>query len=124
MRLGVYTVLFSDWSLEDTLKYLTAKDIHTVELGVGGYSGTAHADPDVLLNNAGVETSLEILDEPAHFMAPAGVRDLTEFLMERAETLAKRIFFVDHMSIEGSQFSSVTTVTKDVEGSHIGLSVQ
>ena len=51
MRLGVYTVLFSDWSLEDTLEYLTAKDIHTVELGAGGYSGTAHADPDVLLNN-------------------------------------------------------------------------
>ncbi len=51
MRLGVYTVLFSDWSLEDTLKYLTTKDIHTVELGAGGYSGTAHADPDILLNN-------------------------------------------------------------------------
>ena len=49
MRLGVYTVLFSDWSLEDTLKYLTAKDIHTVELGAGGYSGIAHADPDILL---------------------------------------------------------------------------
>jgi sugar phosphate isomerase/epimerase len=51
MRLGVYTVLFSDQSLEETLKYLTAKGIYTVELGAGGYSGTAHADPDVLLND-------------------------------------------------------------------------
>jgi sugar phosphate isomerase/epimerase len=51
MKLGVYTVLFSDQSLEETLKYLTQKGIHTVELGAGGYSGTAHADPDILLHD-------------------------------------------------------------------------
>ena len=51
MKLGVYTVLFSDQSLEQTLRYLTGKGIHTVELGAGGYSGVAHADPDVLLND-------------------------------------------------------------------------
>jgi len=51
MELGVYTVLFSDLSLEETLKYLTAKGINVVELGAGGYSGTAHANPDILLND-------------------------------------------------------------------------
>ncbi|MEA3326718.1 MAG: sugar phosphate isomerase/epimerase [Chloroflexota bacterium] len=49
MKLGVYTVLLAPMTLEDTLKYLTKRGIHTVEIGCGGYSGVAHADPDILL---------------------------------------------------------------------------
>lgn len=52
MKLGVYTVLFADQSLEETLRILIEKGIHVVEIGAGGYSGTSHADPDVLLNDA------------------------------------------------------------------------
>lgn len=51
MKLGVYTALVADQSLEEALKYLTAKGIHVVELGSGGYSGTAHANPDELLHD-------------------------------------------------------------------------
>jgi len=61
MKLGVYTVLFSDQSLEETLKYLTGKGIHVVELGAGGYSGTAHADPDILLNDSGALADFKAL---------------------------------------------------------------
>lgn len=49
MRLGVYTALLSNMTLESALDYLTQRGIHTVELGCGGYSGTFHADPDILL---------------------------------------------------------------------------
>ncbi len=51
MKLGVYTALVADRSLEEALKYLTAKGIYVVELGSGGYSGTAHANPDELLHD-------------------------------------------------------------------------
>jgi sugar phosphate isomerase/epimerase len=51
MKLGVYTALLSSMSFEEALKYLTQRGIHTVELGCGGYSGTFHADPDVLLED-------------------------------------------------------------------------
>ncbi len=51
MKLGVYTVLLADMPLEQALTYLTGKGIHMVEIGCGGYSGTAHADPDILLND-------------------------------------------------------------------------
>ena len=51
MNLGVYTVLVADMPLEEALKYLTKKGISTVEIGCGGYSGTAHADPDILLED-------------------------------------------------------------------------
>jgi len=64
MELGVYTVLFSDLSLEETLSYLTEKGIHVVEIGAGGYSGTAHADPDELLNDGqALEEYKELLEK-------------------------------------------------------------
>lgn len=49
MKLGVYTALLTNLSLEEALQYLHKRDIHTVEIGCGGYSGTFHADPDILL---------------------------------------------------------------------------
>lgn len=49
MKLGVFTVLLSSQSLEDSLKYLSAAGVNAVELGTGGYPGNAHAKPDELL---------------------------------------------------------------------------
>ncbi len=51
MKLGVFTCLMSDRSLEDTLKYLTEQGVEAIELACGGYPGNAHANPDVLLND-------------------------------------------------------------------------
>ena len=51
MKLGVLTVLFSDRSLEDTLKYLAGLGIDTVEIGCGGFPGRAHCDPEILLSS-------------------------------------------------------------------------
>lgn len=52
MRVGVFTPLLSQLSLEDVLKKLAAYDIHTVELGTGNYPGGAHC-------------KLSMLDQPA-----------------------------------------------------------
>lgn len=51
MKLGVYLALLADMSFEQALDYLTQRDIHVVEIGCGGYSGTSHANPDILLND-------------------------------------------------------------------------
>lgn len=51
MKLGVLTVLLSDLSLEYALKKLKPLGVQTVELGCGGYPGTAHADAAKLLKN-------------------------------------------------------------------------
>lgn len=51
MKLGVLTVMMSDMPLEDVLKKLSALGVQTVELGSGGYPGTAHADAAALLEN-------------------------------------------------------------------------
>lgn len=49
MKLGVFTVLFSDRSFEDMLAYVAAKGIEAIELGTGGYPGDAHCKLDELL---------------------------------------------------------------------------
>lgn len=51
MKLGVFTTLMSDMSLEDALKYFKSIGIEMIELGCGGYPGSAHANPEVLLND-------------------------------------------------------------------------
>lgn len=51
MKIGVYTALLSDLSLNEALAYLHARGIHAVEIGCGGYSGVFHADPDILLTD-------------------------------------------------------------------------
>ncbi len=42
MKLGVFTVLLGDQSLEQTLEYLKCIGVDAVEIGCGGYPGTAH----------------------------------------------------------------------------------
>ncbi|MRG84801.1 sugar phosphate isomerase/epimerase family protein [Salinibacillus xinjiangensis] len=51
MKLGVFTVLFSDKKFEDMLDYVAAKGIEAVEIGTGGYPGDAHCKVDDLLDN-------------------------------------------------------------------------
>src|SRR5690625_5065811 len=51
MKLGVFTVIFSEMNLEDMLDYVSSKRIEAVELGTGGYPGNAHCKLDELLGN-------------------------------------------------------------------------
>ena len=49
MKLGVFTVLLGQQKLEDVLKYLSDQGVQAIELGTGGYPGTAHAPAAELL---------------------------------------------------------------------------
>lgn len=49
MKLAVFSPVFGNMTLEEMLKYLSEKDVHSLELGVGGFPGKKHADPEVLL---------------------------------------------------------------------------
>ena len=52
MKVGVLTVLLSDLPLERALDYLKSVGVEAVEIGCGGYPGTAHCKPDELLADA------------------------------------------------------------------------
>ncbi len=72
----------------------------------------------VLLNNAGVETNFEVLDEPTRHLSEAGVRDLCEFLSDRAKRLEKTTFLIDHTARDGITFVGSVTVVKTAKGTH------
>lgn len=74
---------------------------------------------EVLLDHAGIQPDFEVLDEPTRHLSAEGVRDLCDFLAVRAEQLERRTMYIDHMAVESAQFSSVTTIEKDADGSHI-----
>ncbi|AOV08641.1 sugar phosphate isomerase/epimerase family protein [Sporosarcina ureilytica] len=52
MKLGVFTVLFSDKPFEEMLDYVQQAGIQAVEIGTGGYPGNAHCNVDELLASA------------------------------------------------------------------------
>ena len=51
MRVGVFTPLLSQLSLEDVLKKLKSNQVDTVELGTGNYPGDAHCKLSMLDSN-------------------------------------------------------------------------
>ncbi|ARI76117.1 sugar phosphate isomerase/epimerase family protein [Halobacillus mangrovi] len=51
MKLGVFTVLFSDKSFEEMLDHVKEAGLKAVEIGTGGYPGNAHCNVDELLES-------------------------------------------------------------------------
>src|SRR5579863_1121386 len=61
MRVGVFTPLLSQFTLEETLQKLKALHISTVELGTGNYPGNAHCKLSMLENKRELEGFKAIL---------------------------------------------------------------
>jgi DNA repair exonuclease SbcCD ATPase subunit len=74
---------------------------------------------DVLLAHAGIETNLEILDEPAVYWASEGIQELASFLDYRARERDKSIFFIEHSAVESVHFARVWTVRNDATGAKV-----
>lgn len=59
MKIGIFTALFGDKSLDDTLDIVKAEGIQAVEFGVGAYPGAAHLDVDALLSSKTARDELQ-----------------------------------------------------------------
>lgn len=82
----------------------------------------AMALSEVLLSYAGVDTNLEIFDEPNRGLSPGGIQDLCEFLRDRSKALGRQVWYTDQQSPQSSLFSAVITVTKTADqGSRISV---
>lgn len=51
MKLGVFTPLFQQLSFEAMLDQVASQGLEAVEIGTGGYPGSAHCQPENLLHN-------------------------------------------------------------------------
>jgi DNA repair exonuclease SbcCD ATPase subunit len=74
---------------------------------------------DVLLAQVGVETNLEVLDEPAKYWSSEGVQELCGFLATRAREQEKTIFYIEHNTVQSTHFTEVLRVVKDAKGARI-----
>lgn len=53
MKIGIFTALFGDKTLEEALDIAVEEGLQAVELGAGAYPGSAHLDVPKLLEDAG-----------------------------------------------------------------------
>jgi sugar phosphate isomerase/epimerase len=53
MKVGIFTALFGDKGLEETLDIVKQEGIEAVELGAGAYPGAAHLDVERMLEDKG-----------------------------------------------------------------------
>lgn len=74
---------------------------------------------EVLLSYAGINTNLEILDEPTRHLSKEGIKDTWLYLADRAERLNRVCMYVDHQSVESARFASVITAVKGSKGTQI-----
>src|SRR6266496_1142649 len=51
MKVGVFSVILGSLKVEQTLDYLAGLGVQAIELGAGGYAGTAHCPVDELLSS-------------------------------------------------------------------------
>src|SRR5690625_3799798 len=97
MKLGVYTVLFAEKSLDEMLDYVKDAGLDAVEIGTGGYPGNDHCDLDELLESE--EKRKEFLDkvhsrglEISAFSCHGNpVSPIKEFAKESDDSLRKSI---------------------------------
>lgn len=73
----------------------------------------------VLLSHAGIDTSIEVLDEPTQHLSDEGIVDLSEFLALRAKDLKRRVYYSDHRVVESMRFVGRITVKRDENGSRL-----
>lgn len=53
MKIGIFTALFGDKSLEETLDIVQSEGIEAVEFGAGAYPGAAHLNVEKILSDKG-----------------------------------------------------------------------
>ena len=72
MRVGVFTALLAQLSLDNVLKKLTSLHIDTVELGTGNYPGDPHCKLSMLDNRAELDEFKQKLI--VHYRTARGAR--------------------------------------------------
>lgn len=120
MKLGVFTCLLGDKSLEESLAYFKSKGIQMVEIGCGGYPGNTHANPDILLHDEealeGFKAMLKKYDLEISALSCHGnpVHPQKEIAEAFDETIRKTILLAEKLGI--NQINTFSGCPGDHEG--------
>ena len=86
MKLGVLTVALGDMSLDAACKFLSEQGVQMVEIGCGGFPGTAHCNAAELL--ADENKQKEFLDTIHKYGLETGMQSI---LIKRLQRNSMRI---------------------------------
>lgn len=64
----------------------------------------------------GVDFGIEVYDEPTQHLSPEGIDSLLQTLSNRAVQTRRRVWLVDHHTLDYGDFTGHTIVNKDAEG--------
>lgn len=81
----------------------------------------AFALSEIVLARAGVTLNLEALDEPTRGLSAEGVEALLEHLRDRAQSLRRTCFVIEHHSLLSGNFDETMMIVKTERGSEIQL---
>lgn len=73
----------------------------------------------LIMQRRGLQSNLEIWDEPSQHLSEKGVSDLIETLHARARATNKQIWIVDHSALSFGGFTKTFVAVKDGSGTHI-----
>lgn len=90
----------------------------TQRLRLAGNLGLAN----LIMTRAGLRNSVEFYDEPSAHLSEEGVNDLLETLRQRAMDTGRKIWVVEHHSLDYGEFAAVLTAVKSGEGTVLRLS--
>lgn len=74
---------------------------------------------EVILAYAGVQTNLEVLDEPTRGLSREGTNDLCAFLSDRAQQLGKCTWWVDQQVMENTRFTESVVIAIGAGGTYV-----
>jgi sugar phosphate isomerase/epimerase len=73
MKLGAFSILFNDWSLEKTLDYFKANGLDAIEIGTGAYSRSNHLNAKEIIENEGKRREIrQMLEDRGMFISALG----------------------------------------------------
>lgn len=104
MKVGVFTPLLSQLSLEAVLTKVKSKGIETVELGTGNYPGDAHCKLSMLDNAAGLKEFKKALDDHGVTISALSCHGNAlhpdqDFAKQQAETSRKTILLAEKLGV-------------------------
>jgi energy-coupling factor transporter ATP-binding protein EcfA2 len=74
---------------------------------------------DLIADRVGRQPTMEVFDEPTDRLSGDGIDDLVTLLSSRAKLEQKRIFLVDHRSLDAGRFDGQLRVVYNEHGSQL-----
>lgn len=87
----------------------------TQRLRLAGVMGLA----DLIMAYSGLQSNIEVYDEPSQHLSTTGITDILNLLTVRASNRSINIFLIDHRSLDYGDFAGTIKIVKDASGSRI-----